>query len=186
MTKTGTTYHLIKLLDDESEKVREKIITELHNHVDELEDVLQDSKSQINDRQRHYLENILAEKKHSGTMTKKVKPTVVGEVQQSLFNIGQIVRHKRYGYRGVIVDFDTSCKADPDWYLANKTQPERNQAWYHVFVHQTDQVTYAAQSSLTADENKQEIEHPFIDYFFKNFTNGEYIRNQRPWPMESI
>ena len=99
------------------------------------------------------------------------------------FKTGQLVRHKRYGYRGVIVDFDPTCKADQQWYQSNQTQPEQNQPWYHVLVHNSDQVTYPAQSSLTEDTSNQPIEHPLLSHFFSEFMlDGKYLRNDRPWP----
>ena len=61
--------------------------------------------------------------------------TVIG---RALFEIGDTVRHRRYGYRGIIVERDLSCKASDDWYLGNRTQPEREQPWYHVLVHDVD------------------------------------------------
>ncbi len=41
------------------------------------------------------------------------------------FPIGQIVKHVRYGYRGVVVAIDSSCKAPREWYESNQTQPDR-------------------------------------------------------------
>lgn len=99
-----------------------------------------------------------------------------------LFLPGDLVTHRRYGYRGVIVAVDGHCKADPEWYMANKTQPDREQPWYHVLVHGTETCTYAAQSSLLMDNQAQEVVHPFVNYFFEAFTNGKYVRNQHPWP----
>jgi len=98
-----------------------------------------------------------------------------------LFQPGQLVRHKRYGYRGVVVDFDPCCAADDDWYAANQTQPDRNQPWYHVLVHNSESVTYPAQENLTADKSKQPVSHTLIDAFFSSFVDGCYIRNKRPW-----
>ena len=99
------------------------------------------------------------------------------------FKPGQLVRHKRYGYRGVVVDFDPSCQADKQWYQSNQTQPERNQPWYHVLVHNSDQITYPAQSSLIKDTSSQPIEHPLLSYFFSEFMlDGKYLRNDRAWP----
>jgi heat shock protein HspQ len=99
-----------------------------------------------------------------------------------LFQPGQLVRHKRYGYRGVVVDFDPSCQASDQWYQSNQTQPERQQPWYHVLVDQTGSTTYPAQSSLQIDGNTEPISHPLIEHFFSDFTQGRYIRNDQPWP----
>ena len=96
---------------------------------------------------------------------------------------GQTVIHKRYGYRGVIVDFDLTCKADDTWYLANQTQPEKNQPWYHVLVDGSQVTTYPAQSSLTHDPSGKEVRHPLIDKYFEGFHNGFYIRNDVPWAL---
>ena len=99
-----------------------------------------------------------------------------------LFKLGQVLRHKRYGYRGVVVDVNPHCMASDEWYQSNQTQPERDQPWYHVLVSDTDQITYPAQSSLLPDESCEEIEHPLLDHFFEKFENGRYIRNDTPWP----
>ncbi len=99
-----------------------------------------------------------------------------------MFQCGQLVRHVRYGYRGVIVDFDSQCMADEKWYQSNHTQPDRNQPWYHVLVHQSQQVTYPAESSLAIDNSHEPITHPLIDYFFSSFIDGHYVRNERAWP----
>lgn len=99
-----------------------------------------------------------------------------------VFLPGDVIKHRTYGYRGVIVAVDGHCKADPEWYMANKTQPAREQPWYHVLVHGCESCTYAAQSSLVADEDVQEVKHPFVAYFFSQFDNGKYVRNEHPWP----
>lgn len=101
---------------------------------------------------------------------------------EPLFQPGQLVRHRRYGYRGVVVDYDLTCQADDEWYQSNQTQPERKQPWYHVLVDQSGTTTYPAQSSLQPDEDKQPITHPLLGYFFSHFANGRYIRNSQPWP----
>lgn len=99
-----------------------------------------------------------------------------------VFQPGDLVVHRRYGYRGVVVAADEHCKADPEWYLSNKTQPDRNQPWYHVLVHGLESCTYAAQSSLMADTSGAEVRHPFVKYFFEEFREGRYVRNNHEWP----
>ena len=98
------------------------------------------------------------------------------------FACGQLVKHRRYDYRGVVVAFDRYCQAPENWYQSNRTQPERNQPWYHVLVHGSGTVTYAAQTSLEPDESDQPIDHPLVDQFFDHFTGESYHRNDRPWP----
>ena len=98
------------------------------------------------------------------------------------FELGQLVCHKRYGYRGVIVDCDPTCRADEKWYQSNMTQPGKIQPWYHVLVDDTDQTTYAAEENLRADPSGQPVRHPLVDRFFGEFADSRYVRNDQPWP----
>lgn len=98
------------------------------------------------------------------------------------YQAGQLVRHKRYGYRGVIVDVDGHCKGTPQWYLSNKTQPDRDQPWYHVLVDGSATTTYPAEENLLPDDSGRPVDHPLLGVFFSDFRDGRYIRNNVPWP----
>jgi len=101
---------------------------------------------------------------------------------QPAFEPGQVVTHRRYGYRGVIVDMTPRCEAPEPWYQNNQTQPKRDQPWYHVLVDSSSATTYPAQENLEADTSGGPIAHPLLGYFFTAFEAGRYIRNDRPWP----
>ncbi len=91
------------------------------------------------------------------------------------FDLGCVVTHKLYGYRGVIVAVDPRCMAGDTWYQSNKTQPPREQPWYHVLVHDSGGLsTYVAQSNLMEDESGKPIEHPRLKCYFIDFKNGRY------------
>ena len=100
------------------------------------------------------------------------------------FPAGQLVRHVRYGYRGVVVEVHPHCQADDAWYRSNQTQPPRNQPWYHVLVDGGQQTTYAAETSLEADPSGRPVEHPLVDLFFSAFDGESYVRNDRAWLAE--
>ncbi|RKY21028.1 MAG: heat shock protein HspQ [Planctomycetota bacterium] len=105
-----------------------------------------------------------------------------GQRARPHFALGQLVQHRRYGYRGVVVARDLRCLAPDAWYQANRSQPERAQPWYHVLVHGSASVTYAAQSSLTQDDSDDDVEHPWVEVFFDGRTGRRYLRNKQPWP----
>ena len=97
------------------------------------------------------------------------------------FAIGQLVCHRRYGYRGVIVACDLCCQAGEKWYHSNKTQPSREQPWFHVLVHNSGGIsTYVAQSNLESDESGQPIEHPRLECYFSAFEGGRYTLRESP------
>ena len=104
------------------------------------------------------------------------------ESSPARFQPGHLVRHRRYGYRGVVVALDLECGAGDDWYRSNRTQPDRDQPWYHVLVHGSSQTTYAAQTSLMPDPTNEEVAHPLVVLFFSRFEDGFYVRNDQPWP----
>ncbi|MCK4872342.1 MAG: heat shock protein HspQ [Phycisphaerales bacterium] len=98
-----------------------------------------------------------------------------------LFQPGMLVRHRHYGYRGVVVCFDPCCRADDAWYYGNATQPDRDQPWFHILVDESVCSTYAAQENLLPDENTAPISHPWLARYFGRFVDGMYIRNVEPW-----
>ena len=99
------------------------------------------------------------------------------------FQIGEVVEHIRYQYRGLIVDFDHSCEAEQKWYQSNQTQPEQAQPWYHVLVDGNQHVTYVAQSNLKPDQTDRPVVHPLLNLFFYGLDEGEnrYLRNDVPF-----
>jgi heat shock protein HspQ len=101
--------------------------------------------------------------------------------EEQRFAPGQIVRHKRYGYRGVVVSADSFCLASDAWYHSNMTQPDRSQPWYHVLVDETVCMTYAAEENLMADVSRKPITHPLVQVYFERYAGGRYIRNDTPF-----
>ncbi len=96
-----------------------------------------------------------------------------------LFEIGQIIHHRRYGYRGVIFGIDPACTAPESWYMKNQTQPDRDQPWYRVLVHGHEHTTYVAESNLRTDDSTEPIVHPWLDRLFTNRIGDRYIRESQ-------
>jgi heat shock protein HspQ len=92
------------------------------------------------------------------------------------FSPGDVVRHRRYGYRGVIFGGDPVCTASEAWYQSNQSQPDRNQPWYRVLVDGSDHTTYVAQSNLVPDPSPDPVIHPWLDKIFTGRRGGRYIR----------
>ncbi|MBT3605434.1 MAG: heat shock protein HspQ [Candidatus Latescibacteria bacterium] len=166
MPDTSQLPHLLKLLDDDSETVRQSVAQALRAFGPYLKNELAQLPVPPNEAQIIQIHELIGKQKNTS---------------ESRFKPGQLVKHKRYGYRGIIVAVDLTCHATESWYQSNLSQPDRNQPWYHVLVHDSDQSPYAAQTSLEADTSTEEINHPWLEEFFSDFVGGEYIRNQRPW-----
>jgi heat shock protein HspQ len=167
--------HLLKLLDDDSETVQMAVAQALAAFGVELDRELSQLAIPPNELQLQQIRQLVDAHTEDNALEDP-------DDSKPHFRSGQLVKHRRYNYRGVVVDLDSSCQADDDWYLANRTQPGRDQPWYHVLVHDSNQVTYAAQTSLEEDDSQAEIAHPLVPHFFSDFGNGEYLRNDTPWP----
>ena len=168
--------HMLRLLDDESEGVRRAVTEALVAFGPSWPQELARLREPPSDRQMLLIRDLL-----QGRDIEAGGPAT-DEGSEPHFKPGQLVVHRRYGYRGVIVALDLTCEADDDWYLSNQTQPDRDQPWYQVLVHKSEQVTYAAQTSLQADDSDQQIVHPLVEHFFSAFSDGHYLRNDEPWP----
>lgn len=95
------------------------------------------------------------------------------------FSVGELIHHRLFDYRGVIVDVDSDFQGGDEWYnIMAKSRPPKNRPWYHVLVHDSDHTTYVAEQNLQADTSCEAIEHPLLGYFFVRFENGKYVSRQ--------
>jgi heat shock protein HspQ len=91
------------------------------------------------------------------------------------FTVGDLVHHRMFDYRGVVVDVDPIFQGNEEWYESvARSRPPKDQPWYHLLVHGAEHTTYVAQRNLEADESTSPIVHPLLDRFFSRFENGRY------------
>ncbi len=91
------------------------------------------------------------------------------------FSIGDLVHHKLFDYRGVIVDVDPHLMLSDDWYEAvARSRPPKDRPWKRVLMHDATHETYVAERNLESDSSSAPVRHPLIDTFFRNFSDGRY------------
>ncbi len=96
----------------------------------------------------------------------------------ALYTIGQVIHHRLYDYRGVIIDVDATYQGTDEWYKKMAgTRPPRNEPWYHVLVDDSDYGAYVAERNLELDDSGDPITHPQLDTYFDKFVeeDGNYI-----------
>jgi heat shock protein HspQ len=102
------------------------------------------------------------------------------DTRTAKFSIGQLVIHKLFNYRGVIIDVDPVFQGTDEWYEQMAlSRPPRNSPWYHVLVHNAVHETYVAERNLLPDSSGQAVQHPLIDIVFDEFRNGVYIKKHQ-------
>ncbi len=98
---------------------------------------------------------------------------------EAKFHVGQLVHHKLFDYRGVIVDVDQTFQGTDEWYEEMaRSQPPKNKPWYHVLVHNAEHDTYVAERNLEPDKAGRPVDHPLVDHVFNEFRDGRYITRQ--------
>lgn len=95
------------------------------------------------------------------------------------FHAGQVIHHKLFDYRGVIVGVDETFQLSQEWYeQVARSRPPKNRPWYHVLVHGAGHTTYVAEQNLEPSTSGQPIEHPLLDRHFDRFENGFYSNSR--------
>ena len=76
----------------------------------------------------------------------------MSESAKAKYCIGQLIQHKLFDYRGIILGVDLEFNATDEWYeMVAKSRPPKNEPWYHVLVHQKGHQTYVAEQNLQPD-----------------------------------
>ncbi len=96
------------------------------------------------------------------------------------FSIGQLVYHKLFNYRGVIIDVDPVFQGSEEWYeQVALSRPPKDRPWYRVLVHNAFHETYVAERNLMDDDSMEPVNHPLVDAIFDTFEHGHYTLKQQ-------
>lgn len=97
---------------------------------------------------------------------------------QAKFTLGQVVRHKRHPFRGVVFDVDPQFSNTDEWYdsIPEESRPRKNQPFYHLLAEndQSYYVAYVSEQNLLADDTGEPVDHPDLPDLFGDFENGQY------------
>jgi len=110
----------------------------------------------------------------------------------SKFKPGQIISHKLFHYRGVILNVDANFQLTDEWYeFMAKSKPSKNKPWYHVLVNNKTHMTYVAERNILSDHTGEIINHPLVPVYFTEIVADQYERNlnwdgDEPVPVENI
>lgn len=100
------------------------------------------------------------------------------------FQIGQIVRHRVYPFRGVIFDVDPIFANTEEWWLSipAEVRPVKDQPFYHLLAENevTTYVAYVSEQNLLNDESGEPVGHPNVKDYFRDLCDGRYVSRQGP------
>ena len=96
------------------------------------------------------------------------------------FHIGMQVRHRIYGFRGVIFDVDPEFDNTEEWYdgIPEDVRPRKDQPFYHLFAETPDKspyIAYVSEQNLEPDEDTDPIHHPGLREYFDVQADGSLL-----------
>jgi heat shock protein HspQ len=96
------------------------------------------------------------------------------------FQIGQVVRHRLYPFRGVIFDIDPEFNNTDEWYqsIPAERRPRKDQPFYHLFAEnaESEYIAYVSEQNLLPDESGEPLRHPQVAEVFVKDDMGSYRR----------
>ncbi|UAB77876.1 heat shock protein HspQ [Erythrobacter sp. SCSIO 43205] len=97
---------------------------------------------------------------------------------RSRFGIGEVVRHRIFGFRGVVFDVDPVFANSEEWYqsIPEEMRPSREQPFYHLLAEndESSYVAYVSQGNLVPDSEGGPVDHPTVPELFEQFKDGRY------------
>jgi heat shock protein HspQ len=92
------------------------------------------------------------------------------KIRNAKYQIGQVVRHRLYSFRGVVFDIDPVFDNTEEWYQAipAEARPRKDQPFYHLFAEneETEYVAYVSEQNLLPDNSGEPVRHPQVDEIF--------------------
>ncbi|ASY44225.1 MAG: heat shock protein HspQ [Pseudomonadota bacterium] len=94
------------------------------------------------------------------------------------FSIGDVVKHRMFGFRGVVFDIDPVFANSEEWYdaIPEHARPDKQQPFYHLLAEngESSYVAYVSQQNLIADDSDEPVDHPAITGMFGAYADGKY------------
>jgi heat shock protein HspQ len=111
-----------------------------------------------------------------------VYSTSMIKARTAKFQIGQIVRHRLFSFRGVIFDIDPEFNNTEEWWLSipEAVRPHKDQPFYHLLAEnsETEYVAYVSEQNLLPDDSGEPIRHSQVaEIFVKDKSGGYRPRN---------
>ena len=92
------------------------------------------------------------------------------------YTLGQVVRHKKYSFRGVIFDVDPQFSNTEEWYenIPLENRPKKNQPFYNLLAENDESyyVAYVSEQNLDIDTSGEPMGHPDLAAMFGDYDGG--------------
>ena len=94
------------------------------------------------------------------------------------YQLGQVVRHRFFPFRGVVFDVDPEFDNTEEWYesIPEEIRPRKDQPFYHLLAEneETEYVAYVSEQNLLPDTSGEPLRHSQISELFDDLEDGVY------------
>ncbi|MBS9720525.1 heat shock protein HspQ [Tianweitania sp. BSSL-BM11] len=106
------------------------------------------------------------------------------DTRHAKFQIGQMVRHRVFPFRGIIFDVDPEFANTDEWYEAIPAgvRPKKDQPFYHLLAENEDSeyIAYVSEQNLLDDSDGTPLRHPQLNQIFARDSVGRYRLRDQP------
>jgi heat shock protein HspQ len=94
------------------------------------------------------------------------------------FQLGEVVRHRVFSFRGVVFDIDPVFNNTEEWWLSipENVRPNKDQPFYHLFAEngESEYIAYVSEQNLLPDTSGEPVRHPQVAEVFDTDDAGRY------------
>ena len=102
----------------------------------------------------------------------------MNKTREAKFQIGQVVKHRIFPFRGVVFDIDPTFSNTDEWYdsIPADVRPHKDQPFYHLYAENSESqyVAYVSEQNLLPDPAGDPVQHPQVSEVFKRDDRGRY------------
>jgi heat shock protein HspQ len=104
---------------------------------------------------------------------------MIEEINRSAkFELGRVVKHRLFPFRGVIFDVDPTFSNSEEWWnsIPENIRPKKDQPYYHLLAENAESyyVAYVSEQNLLQDTTNKPVGHPQVEELFGEFNGSHY------------
>ena len=102
----------------------------------------------------------------------------MNKMRNAKFQLGQVVKHRLFSFRGVVFDIDPEFANTEEWWesIPAEIRPHKDQPYYHLFAEndESEYIAYVSEQNLLPDDSGTPLRHPQVAEVFERDESGSY------------
>ena len=109
-------------------------------------------------------------------------PHKPAKIRIAKYQLGAVVKHRLFPFRGVIFDIDPEFNNTEEWWqsIPAEARPSKDQPFYHLYAENSDTeyIAYVSEQNLLPDTSGEPVRHPQVKETFVKDSSGRYRPRQ--------